>query len=140
MTDIQASLGLAQLRKLHKFIERRQQIAYLYDEVLSKSSVGLPHPTANSRCVFYRYVVMLERMEQVREAAHKEGVACERPVSKPLHSHLQIGECPNSDKAYSCALSIPLYPSLSTGEIDHIIATLPKILRDLATAKPVILE
>jgi dTDP-4-amino-4,6-dideoxygalactose transaminase len=80
---------------------------------------------------------MLNRIEQVREKASNEGVTCERPVSKPLHRHLKIGECPNSDKAYDCALSIPLYPNLSSEEIDHIVASLGNILRDLATAKPV---
>jgi dTDP-4-amino-4,6-dideoxygalactose transaminase len=137
MTDIQASLGLTQLRKLHRFVERRRRIASLYNEVLSKCDIGLPHETANSCSVFYRYVVMLNRIEQVREKASNEGVACERPVSKPLHFHLQIGEYPNSDEAYDRALSIPLYPSLSKEEIDYIVSRLGNILRDLPTTKPV---
>jgi dTDP-4-amino-4,6-dideoxygalactose transaminase len=130
MTDIQAALGLAQLRKLHTFIEKRRHIASLYNDALSKCDIGLPHETASGCSVFYRYVVMLNGIEQVREKASNAGIACERPVSKPLHRHLQIGECPNSDKAYDCALSIPLYPSLSKEEIDHIVVRLGNILRD----------
>jgi dTDP-4-amino-4,6-dideoxygalactose transaminase len=137
MTDLQASLGLAQLRKLPSFIERRLRIASLYNDVLSEYEIGLPNATAGGNSVFYRYVVMLGRMEQVRERTHRDGVVCERPVFKPLHSDLETVQCPNSNKAYDCALSIPLYPSLSQEETDYIIARLEEILRDLVETKRV---
>ena len=136
MTDLQASLGLSQLRKLPSFIERRLRIASLYNEALSKYEIQLPNATAGGN-VFYRYVVMLGKMEQVRERAHSDGVVCERPVFKPLHSDLEIAQFPNSDKAYDHALSIPLYPSLSQEEADHIIASLEQILRDLVDTERV---
>jgi dTDP-4-amino-4,6-dideoxygalactose transaminase len=130
MTDLQASLGLSQLGKLPWFIEQRKRIASVYNAALSEHSIGLPSATAGSRHVFYRYVVMLERMDQVKEKAHIDGIVCERPVFKPLHSDFAAVECPNSAKAHDHALSIPLYPGLSREEIDYILARLREILRN----------
>jgi dTDP-4-amino-4,6-dideoxygalactose transaminase len=137
MTDLQATLGLSQLHKLPGFIERRLRIASLYNDALSKHEIRLPNATPRCNSVFYRYVVMLGRMEQVRERTHRDGVICERPVFKPLHSHLATVECPNSNKAHDHALSIPLYPSLSQKEIDYVVARLGEVLRDLAQTKQV---
>jgi dTDP-4-amino-4,6-dideoxygalactose transaminase len=129
MTDLQAALGLSQLSKLPSFIERRWSVASLYNEVLSKYGIGLPSALAEKTHVFYRYVVMLERMEQVREKTHKDGIICERPVFEPLHRSLPTLECPDSDRAHEHALSIPLYPSLSQEEIDYLLARLEENLR-----------
>jgi perosamine synthetase len=130
MTDLQASLGLSQLSKLPWFIEQRKRIVSVYNAALSEHDIGLPSATAGSKCVFYRYVVMLERMEQIKEKTHRDGIVCERPVSKPLHSNFTTVECPNSAKVHDHALSIPLYPSLSQEEIDYILARLREILRN----------
>jgi dTDP-4-amino-4,6-dideoxygalactose transaminase len=131
MTDLQASLGISQLSKLPRFIEQRRRIASMYDATFSEHDVGLPSATAGGRSVFYRYVVMLESLDHIREKTHRNGVICERPVFKPLHSDLKTAHCPNSDKAHNHSLSIPLYPSLSQAEIDYIAAKLEEILRDL---------
>ncbi len=60
MTDLQAALGLSQLRKLAGFIARRREIADLYGEELRR--LGLPAPQAPAECepVWYRYVLMLD--------------------------------------------------------------------------------
>lgn len=135
MTDLEASLGLSQLSKLPSFIERRRHIASLYNEAFSEYQIQLPAANADNRSVFYRYVVMLEKMEQVRERTHTDGITCERPVFMPLHRNSMQAECPNSDRAHEHALSIPLYPSLSQEEVDYVIATLEKILRSLHHTK-----
>jgi len=71
---------------------------------------------------------MLEEIDPIREKAGKEGIVCERPVFKPLHSNIAAFACPNSDKAYVHGLSIPLYPSLLEEEIDHIVTRLRTII------------
>jgi dTDP-4-amino-4,6-dideoxygalactose transaminase len=132
MTDIQASLGLNQLTKLPDFIERRRHIASLYNDCLSKDGIELPRVNAESKPVFYRYVVFLKNMEQVREKARMSNIFCEKPVFMPLHRELNEFDCPNSDWAHQHALSIPLYPSLSQEEIDYVVARLQEILKTLA--------
>lgn len=132
MTDLQASLGISQLGKLPGFLKRRVQIASAYGAAFSGRGIQLPSATPDSKCVFYRYVVMLENSEQICEKARTAGIICERPVFKPLHSNFPAAECPASDRAYSHALSIPLYPSLSQEEIDYVTAGLQEIFRGSA--------
>jgi dTDP-4-amino-4,6-dideoxygalactose transaminase len=133
MTDIQASLGLSQLTRLPEFIQRRRHIASLYNDSLSKYEIKLPSVSAESRSVFYRYAVILDKMEQVRENAHAVGILCERPVFMPLHRKLKEAACPSSDRAHQHVLSIPLYPSLSQEEIDYLLARLEEIFRSART-------
>ena len=124
MTDFQAALGLSQLRKLQQFINRRRQIASLYAEQFSQYRKALPDENTHKKPVFFRYVVLTEKVGLIRKEAKKRGVICEKPVWKPLHRDLPNLKCPNSDYAYAHALSIPLYPSLREEEIEHVTKTL----------------
>lgn len=128
LTDFQASLGISQLSKLPEFVERRRRIASQYNTAFSELEVELPTATRDSKCIYYRYVVMLENMEKVREKVRSDGVICEKPVTKALHSDLGAPECPKSVKAYDHALSIPIYPNLSQEEADYVVARFQKVL------------
>jgi dTDP-4-amino-4,6-dideoxygalactose transaminase len=129
MTDFQAALGISQLSKLCKFIERRTKIASIYDQVFSECDCDTLRVSPDESCVFFRYVIMLDRMVEVQRKARKCGVACERPVHMPLHKHFTVFRCPNSEIAYDRALSIPIYPALTDEETDYVASTLGSILK-----------
>jgi perosamine synthetase len=124
MTDFQAALGLSQLRKLERFIERRTEIARVYTESFSKYDVELPTSPSYKKSVFFRYIVKLSDMRRVQDAAKRKGVVCEKPVFQPLHSALSLKGYPNSDAAREGALSIPLYPALTENEVEYVVSTL----------------
>jgi perosamine synthetase len=88
MTDIQAAMGISQLRKLEKFIDIRKEQASLYSEALGEFDIGLPGTDSHMNPVHYRYVISIDDPERVRDFAKKEGVTCERPVFQPLHRSL----------------------------------------------------
>lgn len=127
MTDFQAALGLSQLKKLSSFIQRRREIASIYDKGLSKHEMELPRVFPYKKSVFYRYVVKVDDVAGVQGRVKKKGVACEKPVDEPLHRKLTAFKCPNSDKAYEHALSIPIYPSLSDAEILYVLEVFDEI-------------
>ena len=129
MTDLQAALGLSQLRKLAGFIARRREIADLYGEELRR--LGLPAPQAPAECepVWYRYVLMLDGdagpfIEEMR----RRGVECRRPVFKPLHRYLGLSGYETSEEAWRRAVSIPLYPALTAAEIETVVKALRLVL------------
>lgn len=128
MTDFQAALGLSQLKKLQYFIERRAEIARIYDKRFSAHNVEVPISSSHKEPVFYRYVVKISDIDRVQNDAKQKGVICERPIFQPLHSALSLNGFPNSDRAKARALSIPLYPSLSENEIEYLTGTLNDIL------------
>jgi dTDP-4-amino-4,6-dideoxygalactose transaminase len=123
MSDIQAALGISQLRKLGSFIERRKKIAAIYNERFSKIDVSLPCIASHKDSVFYRYVVKVGKLAHIQRVIKKNGVMCERPIWEPLHRSLREIKCPNSDYLYDRSLSIPLYPSLSEEEVEHVAKT-----------------
>lgn len=127
MSDIQAALGLSQLKKLTYFIKRRREIAEIYNKRFSECNVTLPCTYSHKRSVFYRYVVILGRLKHAQVAAKKNGIMCENPVWKPLHKSLPSIKCPNSDYLHNHALSIPLYPSLTDGEVEYLVKKLEVI-------------
>jgi perosamine synthetase len=131
MTDFQATLGLSQLGRLEEFIETRRRIASFYDEELSSCGVQRPPRCSHKNPVFYRYVLTLDDMMKVQQRMRDSGVFCERPVWRPLHGLLRDTKCPNSDRAYQHALSIPLYPSLTQEEMEYVATRLQDVLKTL---------
>jgi len=134
MSDIQAALGLSQLEKLPYFINRRREIAKIYNDRFSMNSVKLPSVQPHKNPVFYRYVVLIDKSDLVQKIARKKGIRCEKPVFKPLSKNFPTVKCPKSDYIYDHALSIPLYPSLTRPKIDYVTRSLTEILVNSTTA------
>jgi perosamine synthetase len=127
MTDLQAALGLSQLKKLQNFISRRKQIASLYNERLSKYVIAVPNSYSHKESAYFRYVVLVNRPEELCRSAKRKGIFCEKPVWKPLHRSLTFVRCPMTDYVHQHALSIPIYPSLRQKEIDYVVETLKDV-------------
>jgi dTDP-4-amino-4,6-dideoxygalactose transaminase len=90
--------------------------------------IETPSIQPHKKPIFYRYVIRVNRMKNIQKQAKENGVMCETPVYKPLHRHLNLHNCPNSDKTHDRALSIPLYPSLTKDEIEYLIEHLTPLL------------
>ncbi|MCK4851693.1 MAG: DegT/DnrJ/EryC1/StrS family aminotransferase, partial [Candidatus Omnitrophica bacterium] len=121
MTDIQAALGLVQLKRLPDMIRRRKMIAARYDEAFA--DMHLCPPAGEFDHVYYRYVLRTGKDPAGIIACMREkGIMCSKPVFKPLHRYLEMRSgFRNTDEAYSNALSIPVYPSLTEEERERVI-------------------
>jgi dTDP-4-amino-4,6-dideoxygalactose transaminase len=120
MTDLQAALGLSQLRRYKAFLERRTAIAAAYQAALGQTRLTLPTVPPGRTHIFYRYVVRLPGgtvLDSLIERLEQRGVCCRRPVFRPLHRYLVLKGYPVSEEAYRTALSIPIYPSLTDEEV-----------------------
>ena len=127
MTDLQAALGLSQLKRLSGFIRRRRFIAQRYTEALGRFNITLPR--LDPGCIFFRYVIrMPEDTGGWITLLSRQGITCARPVFKPLHEYLGLGGYERTDAAWLSALSIPIYPSLSDDEIERIVGALETCL------------
>jgi len=131
MTDIQASLGISQLNELPLFLKRRKDIACQYSSALKDSPVILPTENPDSTHIYYRYVVKVAGdVNNYIGLLQKEGICCDRPVYRPLHHYLGLDNCRETDRVWNTALSIPIYPSLSDGDVERVIQALKTILKD----------
>jgi perosamine synthetase len=120
MTDFQAALGEIQLTRLDDFIKSRRKIARQY--VKHFEPLDLKLPAGNAEHIYYRFVVGMQAdcAAFVRELV-ENGVGCARPVFLPLHRQLNMKGYPVTEKTWKTALSIPIYPSLHTKEVEQII-------------------
>lgn len=131
MTDIQASLGISQLKKLDKFKKRRRQIVEYYNEHL-----GLPHLIEKdfSNACFHLYPVMVRDRETFYDLARKVGLNLQVhyiPVhTQPYYKNLGFkdGDFPNAEIYYKKCISLPLYPGLSNCDLKEIVKRIKGIL------------
>lgn len=132
MTDIQASLGLSQLKKLHQFIELRRRIAQRYNaEFTNLCSLPIDY-SDNGKHIYYRYVIKLHQgLERFLKLSKEKGINCRKPVFKPLHQYLHISGFDNTNIVYEKAVSIPIYPTLTEQNVSEIVDFVKNAIKKL---------
>ena len=129
LTDMQAAMGLVQLRKLPVLIGRRRAIAGRYYDVLQESRLSLPICPSGREHIYYRYVIRTERLDELLDAGREAGIAYRRPVFKPLHHYLGMTGYPETEAAFRESASLPIYPTLSDAEVQTIVEHVQLILK-----------
>ena len=128
MTDIQAALGVSQMRKLEGFLARRRGIAARYDKEFEGTAV---RPLAVKHTVehaYHLYVVRIPDRDRMYERLRENGIFPQvHYIPVHLHpyyrAHLGTAEglCPAAENAYREILSLPMYPDLTDDEQTHVI-------------------
>jgi perosamine synthetase len=142
LTDIQCALGLSQLRKLSGWIERRREIAKMYDEGLAdESCVKALKVNGDAFHVYHLYVVQLF-IEQIK-ASRSEIFSSLRNAGIgvnvhyiPVHLHpyykvnfgTSAGLCPIAEYAYERILSIPIFPAMTNDDVNRVIVAVKKVV------------
>ncbi len=142
MTDIQAALGIHQLRRLDDFITTRQRYARLYDEAFADlQEVETPVVRSDRNHVYHLYVVRLEPdrlaidRAQFIEAlkAHNIGASVH---FIPVHLHpfyqerfgYRRGDLPQAEIIYDRIVSLPLYPRMTEADVHDVIQAVRHIV------------
>lgn len=141
LTDIAAAMGLAQLAKLPRFLERRQYLAARYRDQLSSLPLLLaPEPAVGETHAWHLYVVRLTATARLDRDALIQALS-DRGIGTsvhyiPLHRQpywrerygLSADMFPHSEAAYQRMLSIPLFTAMSDADQDRVIAALHELL------------
>ncbi|MGD8778203.1 MAG: DegT/DnrJ/EryC1/StrS family aminotransferase [Ignavibacteria bacterium] len=141
MTDIQASLGIHQLRRIDALSERRKFIWNYYKNELKDLPLILPpDPSPNSRHAYHLYTIMLDidNTQIKRDALLQElhnynigtGVHYLALHYHPFYKSLgyKEGDFPNSEFISNRTLSIPFAANLSDEDIEYVVKALREIL------------
>lgn len=141
MTDIQAALGISQLKKIEKFVARRQVIAKKYDKAFAGSSdLDILENSKDCISTYHLYPILLKKQLKSRkrlifEAMKKNGIGVQVhyiPVYyHPYYKKLgyQKGSCPVAEDFYERELSIPMFYALTDEQIDFVIENVKKSVR-----------
>lgn len=141
MTDLQAALGLSQMRKIDGFIERRREIARLYTEKLGAlPGIILPEQLADTESGWHLYMIQLDN--QIIKKSRKQIFEEMRALNIGVHVHYvpvywhpyyrelgyEKGLCPKAEQWYEQALTLPIYPGMTDKDVADVVATLIEVL------------
>jgi dTDP-4-amino-4,6-dideoxygalactose transaminase len=119
MNDIQASLGLTQLKKLDQMNRKRDEIAVLYNRLLDVRGFNI----LDSNKVWHIYPVFVKNRDQLMKKLNNAGIGTSvffKTINKhTAFKHLK-GKFPIADHFYKNSLCLPLYPDLTLKQVKHI--------------------
>ena len=123
MTDVQASIGRVQLRKLPNFLERRQEIFTMYKE----SGLDLIE-SKNNTPVYYRAVLRVNNPVKIKGKLLSQGIKTIIPIED--WELLDNGsEYKNACNLTQTTLSLPIYPLLTNREVANIVNQLNRVIK-----------
>lgn len=140
VTDIQCALGLSQMQRIDKLIEKRHAIAQIYNEALADLPVTTPTVTADCYTALHLYAIKLQncsrdKRKQVFDAMRNAGIGVNIhyiPVhTQPYYQTLgfNTGDFPEAESYYNCCLSLPMFPDLDNSQQQQVVAALRNALR-----------
>lgn len=122
MTDLQAAIGRAQLKKLSGFVERREEIFASY----RRSGYELLEQKPGTGSVRYRTVVRTGNPPRVIEALADRGIKAIVPVEE-WELLGPADRFPNAAALARTTVSLPTYPSLRNEDLSEVVDTLARV-------------
>jgi dTDP-4-amino-4,6-dideoxygalactose transaminase len=135
MTDIQAAVGLVQLRKLEDIIARRRHLALRYQEALGGAGLITASDPQGGTTNFQSFWVMLPDgidRKVVLNALAAEGISCRRGIMaahrEPAYTSKRHQALPVTDRVTTRSIILPLYHALQEHSQDRVISSLLGLL------------
>ncbi|MDL2245985.1 DegT/DnrJ/EryC1/StrS family aminotransferase [Methanobrevibacter sp. OttesenSCG-928-K11] len=130
MTDIEAAIGIAQLKKIDGFNESRISNAnYLNENLKDVKSIKTPFLEDDSKHVYHQYTILITKgnrddwVEFLTEKGIGTGIHYPIPLyNQPIYKKLGIdGDCEFAENAADNVISLPVHPSITKEDLDIII-------------------
>jgi len=139
MSEPHAVIGLAQLRRLNEFIERRAEIAAMYDAGLPRLAprVAPVRPPAGSRCNYYKYVALLSGIDRValKKVLREEfdvglsGEVYDTPCHlQPVFAGVARGAFPKAEDLCARHICLPVSAKMSADDARYVLEALEKAI------------
>jgi perosamine synthetase len=145
ITDLQCALGRSQLRKLATFLSRRREIVARYNAALADvPELQLPTERPGHRSGWHLYVVRLRdadltlrrrffdrlRVANLGVNVHYIPVYWQ-PFYRDNFGHTP-GLCPIAERYYQEAVTLPLYPQMTSAQVEYVISTVRQAVAELS--------
>jgi len=141
LTDIACALGLSQLKKLDRFLARRAELAARYDRLLTPLAprVKTPARPKSGAPAWHLYAPRIDfaalgrTRGAVMRAMRASGIGTQVhyiPVHRQPYYRKRYGalELPGAEVYFRRTLSLPLYPTMTDGDVDRVVAALKAAL------------
>lgn len=137
MTELQAALGVSQMKRLDRFVERRAKRARNYDEALADLPLELPKQSPETASSWHLYVIRVldsKHHKELFESLRSRGIGVNLhyiPVhTQPYYQKLgfQKGSFPQAEDYYARAMSIPLYAQMKVEDQKSVIDAIQELV------------
>jgi dTDP-4-amino-4,6-dideoxygalactose transaminase len=142
MTDIQAAMGIPQLRRLDALNDRRRKIAARYNKAWSSlPDIQLPEELPDRNHVYHLYTIRLTGNLTIDRAGFIDALKRRKIGASvhfiPLHRHphfqqqygCRLSDFPMAEDIYAGILSLPLYPRMTDEDVSDVIAAVRAIIK-----------
>jgi len=135
MTNMQAAVGVAQLGKLDKFVEKKREIAGLYGSLLnSVEGIGLPPEMPWAKNVYWIYSILVQDdfgidRDELKNRLELQGIET-RPLFYPLHMmppHKKSGSFAVAEELSRKGISLPSSVNLTVEQVRYIADTIKNL-------------
>ncbi len=140
MTELQAALGVSQMKRLDGFVTMRHQLAKQYDSLLAELPIVRPYQHPDNYSALHLYPILLELDKiskshaEIFQALRDNGLGVNLhyiPVhTQPYYQQLgfKAGDFPEAESYYRRAISIPLFYGLADSQ-HQVVSVLKQVLR-----------
>ena len=140
MTELQAALGVSQMKRLDEFVTRRHILQKRYDSLLNDLAIIKPYQDQDSYSALHLYPIQVDldsidkNRQQIFEELRRSGIGVNVhyiPIhTQPYYQELGFrdGDFPNSEAYYDRAISIPLFHNMALEQQDEVVNNLKGIL------------
>ena len=137
LDGINAAILNVKLKYLEDWTNKRRENAFYYMEKLKNANIQLPVFPIDSFHVFHLFVIKISNRSKVQSILQKKKVATAihypeiLPMLKPYkHNNYQKSDFPASSDVVNSILSLPMYPELTTEQIDIVCEVITSSLMD----------
>ncbi|ELY48910.1 DegT/DnrJ/EryC1/StrS family aminotransferase [Natronolimnohabitans innermongolicus] len=148
LSEMAAVLGRSQLPHVDEFVAHRNDLADVYDDVLSdladRERVRPVSPPANVRSSYWRYPLALENgrnRPRIRDRLREDGIPIDWAYDPPLHRQPFVtdrydtdGVAPNAESAMGRHICLPIHRDLSVEDAKYIGERVDAAIREMETA------
>jgi UDP-4-amino-4,6-dideoxy-N-acetyl-beta-L-altrosamine transaminase len=141
MNDIQAAIGLNQMKRLDEYVKRRHEIAKYYDTELKNLPLTIPWQSPNAYSSYHLYPILIKNnldnktQKQVYNELRENEIAVNLHYI-PVHRHpyyenlgFKRNDFPIAEKFHREAISIPIYSSLIEEKQKTVIEVLKFVIK-----------
>ncbi|MBU0492229.1 MAG: DegT/DnrJ/EryC1/StrS family aminotransferase [Chloroflexi bacterium] len=141
LDGLQAAILRVKLRHLDQWNDQRRDHAALYDELLPRLGISVPIPSNQVEPIYHLYVVRVPDREGLGAHLKAQGIATGIHYPLPLHlqpayCHLgyREGDLPVTEAIAAEVLSLPMFPELTTDQIETVVGAVAAFVTRESTA------
>lgn len=132
LDTLQAAILRIKLQHLDKWNSARQKLAAYYTKELSSvKEIQVPHHFQNRESIYHVYVIRAQKRDELQAYLSSKGITTIIHYPVPLHVQeayaylgYKKGDLPKTEKACEEILSLPMYPEMTTEQVDEVIKTI----------------